>query len=372
MNLLFLDSIEAGTFGGMEEWIRLVAVGLKARGHLAIVVGREGSEFLRRVDACDVKTSGLRISGDFDPVTIASLRSMIVQRKVDAVCVNFNKDVRLGGLAARWAGTVPVVWSVGLDIAGDSWVHRTLTPRLISGVIVPSNSLKCQLLAHGYLTADDIEVVPIGIEDIPGAQRTESAKQKLQERLALPPDSLVAVTVGRFVDQKGHSYLIASLPHIVSHHPNLRFLLLGDGPLRDALQRQANDLGVAEKVIFGGMRDDVAGILAGCDVMIHPSVEEPFGIAILEGMRAGLPVVASRVGGIPEVLGDSAGGVFIEPRNPNALATAVNDLCDRRDEIGALGDANRVRFETLFTADKMTDRLERYFDRIVNQAVARG
>ncbi len=372
MNLLFLDSIEAETFGGMEEWIRLVAVGLKARGHCSIAVGRNESEFLRRVGACGIESVELRISGDFDPVTIASLSSLICQRKIDLVCVNFNKDVRLGGLAAKLAGSVPVVWSVGLDIAGDSWVHRTLTPQLISGVVVPSNSLKTQLLAHGYLPADKIEVVPIGIEEISGSQRTESARQNLQRQFSVSPDSLVAVTVGRFVEQKGHSYLIASIPHIVSRHPNLRFLLLGDGPFRDPLQRQANDQGVAEKVIFGGMRDDVAGILAGCDLMIHPSVEEPFGIALLEGMRAGLPVVASRVGGIPEVLGGGVGGMLIESRSSNAIASTVTNLCDRRGEFGALGRANRVRFESLFTAEKMTDRMEQYFDRIVHQAVARG
>lgn len=372
MNLLFLDSIEAETFGGMEEWIRLVAVGLRVRGHCPLVVGRKDSEFLRRICRCGIETHEMRISGDFDPTTIASLRSIIVQRKVDLVCVNFNKDVRLGGLAAKWAGSVPVVWSVGLDIAGDSWVHRALTPRLISGVVVPSNSLKVQLLAHGYLPHEGIEVIPIGIEDIPATSDRGGARTRIRQQFSLPSVSLVAVTVGRFVEQKGHSYLIDAIPQMIGSHPKMRYLLVGDGALRVVLESQARDLGVSEQVVFGGMRDDVAAILAGCDLMIHPSVEEPFGIAILEGMRAGLPVVASRVGGIPEVLGDSSGGVLVESRNPNAIATAVNDLFDRRGEFGESGRVNRLRFESLFTADKMTDRLERYFDRIVNQAVARG
>jgi ABC-type Zn uptake system ZnuABC Zn-binding protein ZnuA len=114
MNLLFLNSIEVETFGGMEEWIRLVASGLAARRHSVTVSGRPGSKYLERISATtsDVKTLELSISGEFNPVTIGKLKRYIARNNIEVVIVNFNKDVRLGGLAARLDGSCRVLWSV--------------------------------------------------------------------------------------------------------------------------------------------------------------------------------------------------------------------------------------------------------------------
>lgn len=361
MNLLFLNSIESETYGGMEEWIRLVAGGLSARGHRTVAVGRRDSEFLRRVGASGVDTIAVDISGDFNPITVIQLRRILVERQIDCVCVNFNKDVRLGGMAARLVGSVPVVWSVGLDIAGQSWVHRRLTPQLIDSVIVPSESLKRQLASHGYLPPDVVTVIPIGIEDTPGAQRSSEAAIALRSELHLPVDSIIAVTVGRFVTQKSHVTLVDAMPELCMRWPKLRFVFLGTGPLAESLQLRAQAAGVVDKLTFAGMRDNIVPILAGADLMIHPSVEEPFGIAVLEGMRAGLPIVASNVGGIPEVVGDSKGARLIKPRNPQAIVTAVSDILSDQTVASQMGEANRQKFEQYFTADKMVERVERQF-----------
>ncbi|HVP07439.1 MAG TPA: glycosyltransferase family 4 protein, partial [Candidatus Acidoferrum sp.] len=143
MKLLFLDSIEAATYGGMEEWIRLVGTGLAARGHETTVSGRAGSEFLRRMAPRgeNLHVLELSISGDFQPTTINRIKSYLDEQQIDIIVVNFNKDVRLGGIAARWSGATKVVWSVGLDITKDNFAHRFLTPRLVDAVLVPSQSL---------------------------------------------------------------------------------------------------------------------------------------------------------------------------------------------------------------------------------------
>ncbi len=118
MNIAFLDSIETTTYGGMEEWIRLVAEGLKARGHAITVIGRSGSKFLERVMAAKsgIAVEAIRIAGDFDPVTISKLKRILSEKKIDLLSVNFNKDVRLGGLAALFNGNTRVIWSLGMNI----------------------------------------------------------------------------------------------------------------------------------------------------------------------------------------------------------------------------------------------------------------
>ncbi len=363
MNVLFLDSIEEKTYGGMEEWIRLVAGGLAKRGHGVSVAGRPESDFLRRVkkSSHDVETVPLDISGDFNPQTISELKDHIRDQRIDVVSVNFNKDVRLGGLAARLEGSARVVWSIGLDITGDSLIHKWLTPRLIDGVIVPSTSLKRQILGSGYIKEDIVAVIPIGIPDYEPSESRDEARRKLCERFDLPPDSIIAVTSGRFVAQKGHIFLIEAAAQMGNELPRLRFLLLGDGPLKSELQSQMAALGIGDRFIFAGMLDDVAPVLAGCDLMVHPSIDEPFGIAVLEGMRAGLPVVASDVGGIPEVVGREGAAILVDPRNSASLAEAIQALAADCDARVRIGNAARQRFISEFSDERMLDRVENFF-----------
>ena len=103
MNILFLDSIDKNTYGGMEEWIRLVGAGLHQKGHNVYISGRDNSKFLKRVSADnpELKQIPLNISGDFNPATIAKIYSEIKSKQIDIIMVNFNKDLRLGGLAAK-------------------------------------------------------------------------------------------------------------------------------------------------------------------------------------------------------------------------------------------------------------------------------
>ncbi|MBI5267187.1 MAG: glycosyltransferase family 4 protein [candidate division Zixibacteria bacterium] len=367
MNILFLDSIECETYGGMEEWIRLVAGGLAGRGHTTLVAGRTGSEFLRRVGSHGITTLPLAISGDFNPITIARVRQTLVEANIDLICVNFTKDIRLGGLAARWSGATKVVWSVGLDITKDSLAHRWFTPKLVDAVLVPSESLKRQITALEYVKPELVTVIPIGIED-----RSNVAAINLRSVYQLPADAIVSVTVGRFVEQKGHATLIDALPLIMEKVQNALCLFLGNGPLEASLRSRATALGIADHIAFGGMVDDVAPLIAGADLMIHPAVEEPFGIAVLEGMRAGLPIVASQVGGIPEVVGADGGARLVEPRNPIALAGAVIDMLENREEMRRAGAKNRQRFLEHFSLVQMIDRVEATFHSIAQAEPQHG
>jgi glycosyltransferase involved in cell wall biosynthesis len=174
----------------------------------------------------------------------------------------------------------------------------------------------------------------------------------------LTTDAIVAVTLGRFVEQKGHRHLIEALAQIKDQIANLQLLWCGDGPLRSELESLAVMHGVGERIVFAGMLDDVTDALNCADLMIHPSIEEPFGIAVLEGMRAGLPVIASNVGGIPEVLGDT--GNLVEPQNPASLATAMQSMMADRDQWKTIGAVARSRFEQQFSLEAMISRVEQY------------
>lgn len=373
MNILFLDSVDPKTYGGMEEWIRLVASGLAKRGHTVSVCGRKESEFLRRIKSADnLSLIALAISGDFNPVTISRIRKEIEQRNIDIVVTNFNKDIRLGGLAAKLHGSPKVIWSAGLDITKDSMVHRQLTPRLIDSVIVPSKALAKQVCKFGYINEAMVEVIPIGIPELPKTAERDKSRRLLCREFGIPSDAIIAVTSGRFVEQKGHSYLLSAIPEILRKHANTFFLLLGSGPLEDELRDAGERCKLNGHLIFAGMRDKVDEILTGCDLMIHPSIEEPFGISILEGMRASLPVVASDVGGIPEVVSDGKTATLIEPRNASLLAKAVCDLLEDQSKMMAFGRSGRKRWQEEFNESTMIDRVEIHCESVLRREGVRG
>ncbi len=367
MNIAFLNSIEKETFGGMEEWIRLVSTGLIDRGHEITLIGRKESEYLRRISQAEdrVRIEPLDISGDFNPATIVRVRNIIEARRIDLLSVNFNKDIRLGGLAARWVGSIPVVWSVGMNITKDKAIHRWLTPKLVDRAIVPSASLKSEITRFGYIEPAIVDVIPIGIAHREFRRPDPESRRALREKYNLPQEATVAVTVGRFVYKKAHEFLIDAAPEIIAQHPEIFFLFVGDGVKRDEYRQQINRLGLERHFILTGMLDSIDTELAGADLMIHPAKDEPFGIAILEGMRAGLPVVAGQVGGIPEVVAEGETALLCEPCNSVALAQSVNEFLDDRPRMERFGRKGQRRCREQFQLDTMIDNVEQAFTRLI-------
>jgi glycosyltransferase involved in cell wall biosynthesis len=369
MNLMFLDSIATDVYGGLEHWIGMVAAGLVKRGHRVVAVGRPGSEYLRRTALVsnEVAIESLNISGDFHPGTIVALKRLLSKYEIDAVICNFNKDVRLGGLAARWRGDVKVIWRLGNNMTRNNAVHRFLTPRLLDGAITPSHELKRQIMQPGYLLDDRIQVIHTGIPEARNWQPGPKAHEALRDKYHLPQDCLVAVTSGRFVSVKGHRYLVTVAKKIVERHSDIYFLWLGDGPLEGELRDQIDQLGLRDRFVFAGLLDDFELELAGADLMIHPATVEPFGIVLLEGMRAGLPIVASRVGGIPEVIAENETGLLVPPGDTGALETAALRLLDDREQMANFGRAGRARWKNEFDYDRMLGRVEAYIHSLVGE-----
>ena len=373
MRIAFLNSIEKETFGGMEEWIRLVADGLIQRGHEITLIGRPESKYLRRIaqSATGVNIIPLDISGDFNPTTIGKIRRILEINQIDLLSVNFNKDVRLGGLAAR--GTkIKVVWSVGMNITRNKFIHRWLTRRLIDRVIVPSRALKNEMTRFGYINRAIIDVIPIGIEPKNVNRPDPEARRQLREKYGFAAGATVAVTVGRFVYKKAHEFLIDAAPEIIAIHPEIVFLFVGDGIKRIEYEQQIKRLKLEKHFILTGMIDNIDLELAGADLMIHPSKEEPFGIAILEGMRAGLPVIASRVGGIPEVVAEGETALLFEPCDSEDIARTAISLLSDKSSMARFGEAGQRRCREQFGLEAMIEDVEWAFQRIVNPEANRN
>jgi glycosyltransferase involved in cell wall biosynthesis len=182
----------------------------------------------------------------------------------------------------------------------------------------------------------------------------------IRSRFGIPPDAPLLGTVANLFPRKGYEVMLRALPEILSASPDAHYLIVGSGEAayERALRALATDLGVEGRVHFAGFQESVFPVLAAVDVYVHPAVMEGFGIAVLEAMAMGKPVVATSTGGLPEIVRDGETGLLVPPGDSEALGRAASALLrgdpSRRR---ALGLAGRARVESCFTVDAMMGNL---------------
>jgi glycosyltransferase involved in cell wall biosynthesis len=184
----------------------------------------------------------------------------------------------------------------------------------------------------------------------------------------IPAECTVITTVGRLDTQKGLPYLLEAAELVTRGHPEVRFLVVGEGPRRGDLVRHRDRLGLTERVWFLGFRTDVPQILADSDVFVLPSLWEGLPIALLEAMAAGLPVVATDVPGVTEVVTDGETGLVVPGKDVGALAGALSRLLDDPDLRLGLARAGRRKVEEEFGWEKVVATTMSLYERLLREA----
>jgi glycosyltransferase involved in cell wall biosynthesis len=172
--------------------------------------------------------------------------------------------------------------------------------------------------------------------------------------------SLELVAVGNLIGYKGHRFLVEALQHLQRTGTDAKLTIVGEGPEREALSRLADGLGVGDRLSLVGRQANPRPYLQAADIFVLPSEQEGFSNALLEGMASGLPVVATRVGGNAEALGDG-GGRLVAPQDAEALARAIGELAKDRGGLRSLGDRNRARAEAEFSIKTSADKLAAWY-----------
>jgi glycosyltransferase involved in cell wall biosynthesis len=194
---------------------------------------------------------------------------------------------------------------------------------------------------------------------------TRTTGQVLQP-FGIPTDVPLVGSVGRFRPQKGYADLLVAMKQVKENAPTARLLLVGDAELQADLEAKAMSLGLDEVVTFAGVRTDVPEILTALDVFVLASLWEGMPNAILEAMAAGLPVVATAVGGTPEVVVDGVTGLLVPPRDPTALAQAITRLLDDPDLRQRMGRAGRERVLQHFSVEQMVKRTQTLYEQLLD------
>lgn len=229
--------------------------------------------------------------------------------------------------------------------------NRILARRPVD-IAVVSRELRAYLETGGF-GSDRVRVIYNGIE--PGLEPRPADRDRARDALGLPQSAVVFGTVARLDPVKDLVTLIEAFELTRLSVPNGMLAIIGDGPERSALAARARALGMASRVRFVGMRRDARALLPALDVFVNSSTSEGVSLTILEAMAAGLPVVATRVGGTPEVVLDDRTGLLVSPRDPAELAAALVVLAGSTECRTALGRAGRIRMMTEFSLDRMVD-----------------
>ena len=272
-----------------------------------------------------------------------------------------------------WLRGLPLVVSMhGSDVylaerAAPLSLAAAATYRAAAAITACSGDLQQRALRLGA-PADRVAVIPYGV-DAGAFQPDPQAATSVRAELGLPPATPLIVTMSRLVYKKGLGYLLEAMPAILAEHPGAVLVIGGYGDLRAELERRARELGVAANVRFPGQieRERAARYIGAADVYAVPSIRDQGGNldglpnALLEGMAAARPIVASRVAGIPDVIADGVHGLLVPERDPAALAVAVSRLLADRALAGQLGAAARRRVGQELTWDQTAARFERSY-----------
>jgi len=379
--LAILHAITRLERGGSSDCTLLQAIGAARRGHHVVLVSGPSEapsplldQARRQARLHRIEFASLRreISPLHDMRALLALIRLLRTRRFDIVHTHTSKAGALGRLAAAVALGPPVVHQP------HGHLFYGYHGRLGSALVILAERLLAILsrrqialswrgaeehLARGIGRPGDFSVIRSGI-DLRPFRRAGQKRPEARLRLGLRPEEFAVGTLCRLEPVKGVEDLLLGFTRAALVRPRLRLLLGGDGPLRDRLLQQARDAGLADRVLIGGSWVRAPEFLPALDLFVLASLNEGMGRALVEAMASGLPVVATAVGGMPEVLQEGGAGLLVPAGDPQAIADAIVRLMDDAALAADLGRRARARSVT-FGAGRMNHAVLRLYSGVV-------
>jgi glycosyltransferase involved in cell wall biosynthesis len=304
--------------------------------------------------------------GRFDPRLLVDLVALARRRKARILHLHGYAAADFGRVAARVVGARAVLHEHFADPrmpAYQGLADRLLAPWTDHAIAV-SESTRRFLVQERHLPAARVEVVWNGapLAEFPPAD--PHAARAARAALGFADGHLVVGSIGRLNEQKGHRYLLEAARLVADQAPDARFLIVGDGDLREGLEDQARRLGLSGHVVFTGHREDVPSLLGACDVFCVSSTYEGTPLALFEAMSSGKAIVSTAVDGCAEVLEDGRTALLVPARDPGALAGALRKVLGDRELRRRLADGARGASGG-FDIGRTVERMEAIYDRLL-------
>ncbi len=349
--------------GGAEKALVDLALRLdRSHYNISVCATRSAGNYQPLLDAAGVHTFILGRTSRWEIYKMLRLIRLFRQQPVHILHTHLFGSNTWGRVLGKLAG-VPVIiahehWST--KSRQEAWVDRLLS-RLSDRILVPSQESKRIVMRTDHIPANRVNVIYNGVDVSQFAPRDDSGAARRE--LGVPPGATLIGYVGRLSPEKGgQDILIRAVSRVRQTNPNVRLVVVGDGPLRPGLEKLAATLD--EPVIFTGLRADVARLLAAMDIFVLPSLHEALPIAALEAMSTRLPVIATSVGGNPEVVQEGVTGLLVPPGDEIALYKAIMKLLSEPTLASSIAVAAQAHVNANFTLDQMARRVEALYDEL--------
>jgi glycosyltransferase involved in cell wall biosynthesis len=364
----------ARTWRGGQNQVLLTVNGLRSIGQRASLVAHPDGELRRRAaEGLDLIPIAPRTEMD---LSAAWKFSRLLKRlQPDVIHAHDPHGVAMASLAlslgagSAAAGTPPALVAsrrVDFHLKGNSfsrWKYRQ-----VDCFIAASEAIRRMLVGDGV---DEARTVTVH-EGIDVDHVLAAPPVNVHEAFFLPHGAPVVGNVAALVPHKGQRYLIEAAHLVVQQLPDARFVILGEGELREHLEKQVHEHHLEKHVLLPGFRTDVLGCIKGFDLFAMSSVTEGLGTSLLDAMACARPIVATTAGGIPEIVHDEVNGLLVPPRDHRALAAAIVRALKDRDLRQRMGDAGFARVRERFTVERMVSETAAVYARVARTPRAAG
>ena len=358
--------IASNAFGGPEKQIVEHLVRLDRERYQGLVASfnekNRPSEILDHACRRGLPAWGIDMAGPWDGRALVRLGRLVDEARVDILCVHGYKSAVFGLIAARRRRLPVLAFSRGytgenLKVIFYEWLERQALKRA-DGIVSVSHGQKERLTALGVRGRRSWVV-----HNAVGAANGRTCRDPVRhgrvcESLGVPRDARLIVAAGRLSPEKGHRFLIDAIGRVSKVMEGVTCVLCGDGPCRTRLERQAHEMDVEHVCRFAGFRRDLDAIFTAMDLLVLPSLTEGFPNVVLEAFACAQPVVATRVGGVPEVVEDGISGFLVSPARADLLADKIRECLNDPVRMRAMGEAGRRRVEQDFTFERQAQELE--------------
>ncbi|RJR21267.1 MAG: glycosyltransferase family 1 protein [Nitrospiraceae bacterium] len=296
-----------------------------------------------------------------DIIALFRLYRLFRKEKFDIVHTHTAKAGALGRIAARLAGRAGVIHtSHGHNFYGYFgpaksklviMAERFLT-HFTDRITALTDLEKKDLSSYNVARPEKVDIINSGLE-LELYRNVKADKNGRRDKLGIKSGSVLVGMVGRLEQIKGPGYFIEAAVSVAEKCPQAEFLVVGEGSLRYKLESRCRELKISDRVTFTGWREDIPEILPGLDILVLPSLNEAVGRTLIEAGACGIPVVATKVGGIPEIVKDMETGILVPPGDADGLARALISLIEDNDKRQRMGEMARFWADDKFSASRM-------------------
>jgi len=358
------------SWGGNTAMVLALSQGLIAKGFRVELAAHPGQPYIEPFQQVGITVHEIGIGGKGDFLAPIKLANLIKKRNINIV----HSHTRPADLAAVFAGILthkPTVitqhGNINLDRKTLKRRHNVfsfgynLVLRKATRIAAVCEATQIELTRFCHVSPENIRVIYNGIAD--KACSEGRSRENIRTELGIAPDVIIGLITGA-IHWKGHDVLAQVVAKLRMEFPNVIVLAAGTGPREAELREQISRLAIGDHFRMLGFRKDIPDLLAAADLFILPSQSEAFPVSILEAMRAGLPIVASNIGGIPEQVEDGISGLLVNPGSVDELADALGRLIANSELRRRMGENGRMKARE-FTLERMVDGYISLYDQVL-------